>query len=464
MRRRLLVLTVTTAAAVLVLLAVPLLRSYAENRAVDLHQQRLAAATRFAALADDGTAGLESPTLVSDLDRFDAVTGTTRTWVVGTDGTVVGAEDADLPRDVAGLSVAVRQALAGTPTAAPGPLWPWERDPLVVATPVGRDAQVLGAVVMVEDTGGPRSEVTRVMTVVVLGAVLFLVMVAWLVGVPLVRWIVRPVEKLEESVNALGQGRATAVGRVEGPPELRRLVQSFNAMVEDVEQARRQQRDLVADVSHQLANPLTAMRLRLEELAREDADARPILAEAERMAQSLDDVIEISRVGSLDRQPVTVDVSAQLRSRVELWEPLFAGRLSASTGGGTIRAVLEEDLVPTVVDVLLDNAAKYAPEDPVEVSLVADGDVARLLVRDHGVGVTPDEAAEVGRRFHRLARHADVAGTGLGLSILELRVREAGGSVRRWAARPGLAVEVTLPLRSGDAGRSSTRGGAGSAG
>ncbi|MEH3067434.1 MAG: hypothetical protein PGN15_05020 [Aeromicrobium erythreum] len=83
MRRRLLVLSVSLAVAVLVLLTVPLLRSYAESRAVDLHQQRLAAATRFASLADDGSTGVRLPDLEGDLARFDEVVGSTRTWVVG---------------------------------------------------------------------------------------------------------------------------------------------------------------------------------------------------------------------------------------------------------------------------------------------------------------------------------------------------------------------------------------------
>ena len=464
MRRRLLVLSVSLAVAVLVLLTVPLLRSYAESRAVDLHQQRLAAATRFASLADDGSTGVRLPDLEGDLARFDEVVGSTRTWVVGTDGSVVGGGGAPLPAGVPGLSAAVRAALAGTPTTAPGPLWPWADDDLVVATPVGRDAQVLGAVVMVEDTSGPRADVARVMGLVSLGALLFLVLLGWVVGVPLVRWIVRPVEQLEDRVHALGRGRASAVGPVEGPPELRRLVQAFNEMVDDVEQARQQQRDLVADVSHQLANPLTAIRLRLERLAREDESVVPVLAETERMAQSLEDVIAISRVGSLDREPVDVDVAAQVRSRVELWQPLFGTHLRARVPDGVVPAVLEEDLVPTVVDVLLDNAAKYAPDADVEVELTADAGTVRLLVRDHGPGVTPEEAAEVGRRFHRLDHHADVAGTGLGLSILELRVRDAGGSTRRRAARPGLAVEVTLPGRADAAGRPPRQGATGSAG
>ncbi len=464
MRRRLTVLAVTIAALALLLLVVPLVRSTAENRAVDLHQQRLAAATRFAALADDQRAGVASAALGSDLQRFDEVTGSTRTWVLGTDGSVVLPAATTLPDDVPGLASAVRQALGGSPTTAPGPLWPWDRRDLVVATPIGRDAQVLGAVVMVEDTSGARADVARLMVLVAAGAAVFLAVLAWLVGVPLVRWIVRPVEELEERVHALGRGRVAARGRVEGPPELRRLVESFNEMADDVELARRQQRDLVADVSHQLANPLTALRLRLEHLAARDEEVLPILAETERMAQSLEDVITISRVGSLDRPTVVVDVAAQLRSRTELWQPLFGEHLRVDLPDHPVTAVLEEDLVPTVADVLLDNAAKYAPDADVEVGLREVDGTVRLLVRDHGAGVTPDEAAAVGRRFHRLARHADVAGTGLGLSILELRVRDAGGEVRRWAARPGLAVEISLPGRSGGAGSAALRDGAGSAG
>lgn len=464
MRRRLLVLAVSTAAVALLLLVVPLLRSTAENRAVDVHQQRLAAATRFAALADDQPAGLASTALGSDLERFEEVSGSTRTFVLDTDGGVVLPAGASLPDDVAGLSSSVRQALGGSPTTAPGPLWPWDRRDLVVATPIGRDAQVLGAVVMVEDTSRARADVARVMVAVGVAAAAFLAVLAWLVGVPLVRWIVRPVEELEERVHALGRGRVAARGRVEGPPELRRLVESFNEMAEDVEQARRQQRDLVADVSHQLANPLTALRLRLEHLAREDDQVVPILAETERMAQSLEDVITISRVGSLDKEAVEVDVAAQLRNRAELWEPLFGDHLRVDLPARPVVAVLEEDLVPTIADVLLDNAAKYAPGTDVDLALSEAAGTFRLLVRDRGAGVTPDEAAAVGRRFHRLARHADVAGTGLGLSILELRVRDAGGEVRRWAARPGLAVEVTLPCRSADEGTPGRLDGAGSAG
>ncbi|GAA1737182.1 HAMP domain-containing sensor histidine kinase [Aeromicrobium alkaliterrae] len=466
MRRRLLVLTVTTTAAVLVLLTVPLLAAYAEQRAVDLHQQRLAAATRFAALADSLPATVDTATLGSDLERYDEVTRTTTSWLVDTDGSVLAPADQPLPDDVPGLDAAIAQALNGTPTTAPGGLWPWSEDRMVVATPIGRDAQVLGAVVMVDDTAGPRADVGTWMAVAAVAGTLFVALLAWLVGVPLVRWVVRPVEELEERVQDLGQGRAAASGRVEGPPELRRLVASFNEMASNVEHSRQQQRDLIADVSHQLANPLTALRLRLEHLARDDESVLPVLAETDRMARSLEDVIEISRAGGLDRAAVDVDVAAQVRERVELWQPLFGDLLTLHAPDGSLPALLEDDLVPTIVDVALDNAAKYAPGAAVEIGLELDprAGLARLRVLDHGPGVTGAEADEIGGRFHRLPRHADVDGTGLGLSILQLRVRDADGTVTIRPGTPGLEIVVTLPVRPAPGSTAARPGGAGSAG
>lgn len=447
MRRRLLALALLTTVGVLAALVVPLLVAWAEGRATDLHQHRLADATRFASLvaaadATDGPLGLGA-----DLQRYREVTGV-QAWVVGTDGTTLADAGTPLPSGPA-VDRAVRAALDGVPSAPPAAMWPWRTDPLVVATPVGRDAQVLGAVLFVEDTGWVRAEVGRWMGLAAGGSLVLLALLGWLVASPLVGWIVRPVADLEESVHQVAEGRP-ARARVEGPPELRRLAASFNRMSEQVERSQQQQRDLVADVSHQLANPLTALRLRVESLAADrPADAAPVLAETDRMAQILDGLVEVSRTGAADRTPVPLDLADRLRARVHLWEPLFADRLTCTVPEGPAPAVLEDDLVETLVDALLDNAAKYAPDAAVEVVLQRRAQEWALDVRDHGPGVTPAEAAELGRRFHRLPRHADVDGTGLGLAIVAGRVLDAGGRTTVAAADPGLRVTVSLPAGPG---------------
>jgi signal transduction histidine kinase len=443
-RRRLLALAITLTAAVLAALVAPLVAAHAEERAITIHERRLAAATRFATLADSvGDASSLGP----DLMRYGEVTESTRTWIVDIDGSVLAPAGSDLPADVPGLAGAVRDALAGTPTSAPTALWPWQTEPLIVATPIGRDAQILGAVVMLEDTSAARDNVQRAMVLAAAGGAVVLALVAWLVGVPLVGWVVRPVDDLTTRVEQLSRGRTPTEGRHVGPPELRRLAESFDDMAANVEHSRQQQRELVADVSHQLANPLTALRLRLENLAVDDPAVEPVLAETERLARSLDAVIEISRAGGFDRRSSEVDVARQLRERVALWAPLFGDLLTVRVDVDTAPAFLEEDLVPTVLDVLLDNALKYAEGRSVDVALEQAGDAWRVTVRDHGDGVSAAEAAELGRRFHRLDRHAGVEGTGLGLAIVVLRIRDADGYVVFDPADPGLRTVISLPAR-----------------
>ncbi|GHE07457.1 sensor histidine kinase [Klenkia taihuensis] len=439
MRRRLLVLALLTTAGLLAALVVPLLVAYAEGRAEALHQERLSAATRFATLA----AADDPDVLAPDLARYRDVTGV-QAWLVGTDRSLLASSGTPLP-DGALVDAALRAALDGVPSAPPPAVWPWRTDPLVVATPVGRDAQVLGAVLLVEGTDRVRTEVARRIAAAAAGSLVLLGLLGWLVASPLVGWIARPLSDLEDQVRQVGEGRP-ARARIEGPPELRRLAESFNTMSAQVERSQQQQRDLVADVSHQLANPLTALRLRLESLSADrPADVGPVLAETDRMARILDGLVEVSRTGAADREPVAQDVTARVRDRVQLWEPLFGGRLVLALPDVPVPAVLERDLVETVVDALLDNAAKYAPDAVVEVSLQPSGAGCVLAVRDHGPGVTPAEAAELGRRFHRLARHADVDGTGLGLAIVAGRVTDAGGTTTVEAAHPGLRVAVSLP-------------------
>lgn len=464
MRRRLLALSLSVTVAVLAALVVPLVAAYAEQRAVRLHEERLAAATRFATLA--GAPGIDSDPalLAADLERYDAVTTTTRTFLLDSDGAVLAPPGADLPADVPGLDDAVRDALAGTPSSPGEALWPWQTDPVVVATPIGRDAQVLGAVLLVEETDAQRDAVAVRMAVAAGAGAVFVALVAWLVGVPLVGWVVRPVEDLEERARDLARGRTPGAGRIEGPPELRRLVESFNEMAANVEHSQRQQRELVADVSHQLANPLTALRLRLEAIGATDPAVEPVLAETDRLSRALEAVIEVSRAGGFDRVAEPVDLAAQVRERVDLWAPLFEERLTVRVPDGEVVAVLEEDLVATTLDVLLDNAVKYAAGAAVEVDLTATGDTVELLVRDHGPGVDAAEAASLGGRFQRLERHADVEGTGLGLAIVLLRSRDAGGQARVEAAEPGLCVRVTWPVGPAPGTTAAPPGAAGRAG
>ena len=156
-----------------------------------------------------------------------------------------------------------------------------------------------------------------------------------LVALPLVRWILGPVRRLDE-----GTGRVEAsvragskpepVARNAGPPELRRLSVSFDRMAASVTQAMAAQRAFVADASHQLRNPLTALRLRLSNLAGHvDSDGADehaaALEEAERLSSVLDGLLALARAEGVpdgDAGDAVSDVDAAVDDRLEAWRPL----------------------------------------------------------------------------------------------------------------------------------------------
>jgi K+-sensing histidine kinase KdpD len=137
-----------------------------------------------------------------------------------------------------------------------------------------------------------------------------------------------------------------------------------------------------------------------------------------------------------------------------MWQPVFTDLRVDATGAAPARAT--EGLVDLVLDALLDNAAKFAPDAAVDVQVATTADEIVLRVRDHGSGLAADDVAKVGDRFFRGREHQNVAGTGLGLAIVRARVRDVGGRVDVGLAPDGgLVVSVAL-VRAGSRGSSAT--------
>lgn len=449
MRRRLLALSTVALTVLLLALIVPLVSTYASERTQDLFVTRQADLNRFTVVAANAIETGAVSSLRSELDRYEEVYGA-RLVVVDADRRTVAASDGEL--DPTAVPRQVSRALAGNAAEEPQPFWPWSDDTYVVAAPIGRDAQVLGAVVMEMPTDAVRSDVaTRALLLLTAGfAVLAVAAVG--VAVPLVRWILRPVDDLDGATRRMTHGDlSTRVAADDGPPELRRLASSFNAMADHVEVSQRQQRDLVADASHQLANPLTALRLRVETLAADaDGDGAAqldlVLRETDRLTRIVDSLLDLGQVEADTVAPVTLDVAEATRARCEVWEPAVGALRVDVPSSGEVWAVATGDLVDVVLDAVLDNATKYAAGSPVEVTVATDAATVLLVVRDRGPGVSGSDLEKVGARFFRGARHQNVHGTGLGLAIVRAHVVRAGGAfaVRR---PPGGGFEVRVALR-----------------
>jgi signal transduction histidine kinase len=281
---------------------------------------------------------------------------------------------------------------------------------------------------------------------------------------PFVRWILRPVHDLDVAARRLAGGDLSSrVPARTGPPELRELAGSFNQMADNVEVSQQQQRDLIADASHQLGNPLTALRLRIENLGDSCDDVAGVdraLEETDRLNRIVESLLDLSQVGAHRPDLVEVEVATAVRKRCEMWRPVLAG-LTVEAPESAV-ALATADLVDLVLDALLDNAAKFAGGSPVSVSVRVGEERIVLAVRDHGPGLHAEDVEKVGRRFFRGRQHQNVAGTGLGLAIVRARVLDVGGTMTV-APADGGGLRVEVALRRAAPGSSAAPPGAGPA-
>lgn len=455
------VLTALLAFAVLAIASftVPLMTLTASERTQQLIGARSGTLDRFATLTDQAARSGDTSALVAEATRYTQIYGEAVVIVDARRAPVVqtGGMRASDPM-VARL---VDAALRNQPVSPTSTLRPWNRDDRLFARPAGSGTRVTGAVVLRASVGAAAHDIAVRWSFILLGT--GLVAVACVVlALAATRWVVRPLHRLDRAVGELAAGLPPQHPQVGGPPELRKLVTGFNRMADTVTAALNQQRRLVADTSHQLRNPLTALRLRVDSLgSRLPSSAHRtytgITNELERMEQLLDDLLALAtaeqRAGELTATPGRsddrCDAAAVALDRAQLWRPVAdrAGvSLRARDSPCTEAACTETELAQTV-DVLVDNAIKYAGRGAeVVVDTVCDGPWVVLEVRDNGPGLAKDELAHLADRFWRSERHRGVRGSGLGLAIVERIAAGRGGRIAFRAVVPhGLSIKVFLP-------------------
>ncbi|QWF77611.1 sensor histidine kinase [Amycolatopsis sp. CA-230715] len=462
MRVRLQAIVLSLVALLVFGLGVPLALSVAASSQQRLFLDRLTDTSRFASLAQRPLLDDRPELLESELRRYSEVYGVPVEVLDQEGKPFVSGGDVD-EHDPAVLPL-LQAALAGRRSEPGSVLVPWDDSPLVLAEPILIDGEVRGAVLSVSPTAAARSEVLRWWLVIAAGGLLAFGL-ALLGALPVVRWILRPVHRLDDAtgelVSAVVSGREVArVGDEHGPPELRQLGRSFDRMAASVGTALAAQRAFVADASHQLRNPLTALTLRLANLdghVDENADEhrRAAAGDAERLNQILDGLLSMARAESSAGELVAVEIDIAVRERVEDWQVVAAARgvglvlHDAETG---VRVLVPPRGVEVVLDALLDNAIKFsARETEVVVSVRRKGELVELAVRDHGPGLRPDELERATDRFWRSTAHQNVPGSGLGLAIVTEIARNGGGDLR--LALPdggGLEVVVTLAVAEGN--------------
>ena len=329
-----------------------------------------------------------------------------------------------------------------------------DTDLLYVAVPVASGGEVHGAVRLTYPTTEVDERVQRVW--LTLGGVAAVsLLAAGVIAVALARSVTRPLRELQAAATALGAGDLSAhAPDDQGPPEVRALARAFNDTSRRLEELIGAQDAFVADASHQLRTPLTALRLRLENLEAEAdppvaAELAAALDESDRMSRLVDGLLALARAdkAASTATAAAIDLRSVLEERRDIWLPVAdeRGVDLVVDDGPVLRGLATPDRLSQVLDNLIDNALEVSPEGSViHLAVVATPTGPAIHVTDHGPGMTPDQRD---RAFDRFWQGPEGTGSsGLGLAIVQKLVQADGGHVDlRETPGGGLDAVVQLP-------------------
>lgn len=224
------------------------------------------------------------------------------------------------------------------------------------------------------------------------------------------------------------------------------------------------QSDFVANASHELATPLTAIRGFAETLvdgAAEDPEtsrhfASIILSEADRMQRLVEDLLQLAKIESSEyRQQfkrIPLEAASLLDSMVRELTPVWQRKLlrvEIERPQAEVWVLTDPDRLKQILVNLMDNAIKYTPDGgTIRTGVALCGNQVRFWVSDSGIGIPAEELPRIFDRFYRLdkARSRSVGGTGLGLAIVKHLLDALDGKIEV-ESRPdvGTTFRFTLP-------------------
>ncbi|HET9172963.1 MAG TPA: HAMP domain-containing sensor histidine kinase [Actinospica sp.] len=442
MSRRIALVTVGLVAALLLLAVVPLGFSLTSNDRNDFQYQVFSSADQLAARAEEYLADHDPRTAMDQALAEAAERG---------DCAAVYGQRLDLVAKTACLTATDKSsaALAARVRAGAGQVSARDGDWLLVAVPVGDDGNASGVAVLARTADPMNDRIAAVWIWLSLTGLAVLAAGVWF-ALWLGRWVARPLTVLGASAARFGEGALeTRAPTCTGPNEVQELSAAFNRMAERIQSLVGSHRDWVADVSHQLRTPLTALRLRVDVLADEaDAGTAEELAglqiELARLGSLVDGLLAVARAETSVPRPETVRADEVAADRLAAWEPVARER------GVRLRArcprAAAVRLGPGDLEQMLDNLVANALDSVAEgggielVAAVAD-DWVELRVVDDGPGMSAQARENAFRRFGQ----SSTGGNGLGLAIVH-RLAAANGASVALEETPGGGLTAVLRL------------------
>lgn len=423
MRRQLALTTAAIASLIVIAFLAPLgllIRSLAEDRALSSAEQTAAALAPLLATTEDPS------TLASVVEGFDGADDRSVSVVLADDAVLGAATELD---DAVALA---RQGRAFTTTGTDG-------SAVVLVPVVGADGVSVVRVVV------PEADLHEGVTGawLLLGALAVgLVAVAVVVADRLARSVVRPMADVAVVAERLGEGELDARAEPAGPPEVVEVATTLNRLAERIQVLLDAEREAVADLSHRLRTPITALRLDADGL-RDPAERERLAADVDAVALAVDRLIGEARRTSRADAGAHADLAAVVRDRGAFWAPLAEdqGRpwAVAAPDEPVLVGVHADDLA-AALDALLGNVMAHTDEG-VGCTVTAEargGGGGRLVVEDDGPGLPAGQAV--------LARGESGGGsTGLGLDIARSTAEASGGAIHLETGAAG-GARIVLDL------------------
>ena len=333
-------------------------------------------------------------------------------------------------------------------------------DYFTVGVPFMQEDAVLGAVFMQTPAqvieAGAAALLVPVTTVAVAaillsGLVLFLIL----------RGVMKPLGQLTDAARAMAEGDfAVRVPETRSTREIKELSTTFNTMADELSQVEDSRREFVANVSHELRSPITAIRGYIEGMRdgvippeEQDKYLGIVSDESKRLSHLIGELLALSR---LEQDDVALDYSDF--DVCDLLERVFLRRT-----GDLERRGMDVDCdfdpepcfvhadsarIDQVLVNLVDNAIKFTPDGGlITLRVRAENGLCTVTVQDNGVGILPEDRPRVFERFFTADRaHTSGKGTGLGLSICQRILEMHGQRIRLLDTEEGTAFAFTLPL------------------
>jgi len=430
MRLRVILLVMATSSLVLVSFLVPLalvLRSFAANQAVS---KATTQAQQLTPLVGTGALG-------GVVDQANAANGGSRITVFLPSGQELGQP---APR-----TATVARAATGQSFTTVGPA-----GAEVLAAVQGLPAGTAVIRIFVP-AAALREGVTEAW--LLLGALgLGLLALSVVVADQLARSLVRPIAALAQASDLLATGDLTARATVAGPPEVRRAGTGLNRLAARIGDLLAHERETVADLSHRLRTPLTALRIDAESLRNHDEMAQ-LSADVEAVERTVNEIIRAARRPAGGGTGGMCDASLVIAGRAAFWQPLAEDQerpMAVDVAPAPVLVGVSGEDLAACTDVLLENVFSHTAEGEafgVRLSRRAGGG-AWLVVADDGPGFPDTDPTERGL--------SSGGSTGLGLDIAR-RIAEASGGTLTIGRSPsgGAAVTVGLgpPVRPPDTAR-----------